>query len=601
MYMINQNLSYSQLQKRIKAIPLNETELCLRGVLSPLTSTEIKLIFKRIPKQIKSLNLISNNLGKRATEELEKMLQALPLSVNKLGLAHNALYENNLTRVFTALAPTLHSLDLEDNYLFHQTTKELQAAFKALPSGLRSLSLKNNNASRHYEPNPKKNFRQSASYFIFAHSKQDKHLDLQKIFNALPQALCCLNLAKNELGTSSTENLAEALKSLPSSLLSLNLSQNSLRKNEIKLDEILKILPPHLKLLDLEGNDLFENSSAEKFAIILKALPSSLTILNLNDEQGLSPGSIEFKNFPDLHSLGLADNRLAENFNPIELEELIKNLPSSLLSLNLVCNNLGKIPALPKIMEGLPTSLKALNLSMNDFNNKTAQELEAAFQNLPKSLEVLYLFGNELSKIQCPINNIFKHLPPSLKILDLGCNALTKKSTDELIGLFKSLPASLRRLNLYGNDLTEKPTEELVILFKALPKSLQVLNLSCNNLSKKTKSELALLFRALPAHLKSISFSDSFSKNQLQGIEQGLKTQRSLTKIDWFFDPFEGKNIYKLLARNLKSPQPKSKQVLKKYFFTHLFKPSLSKSKTDQKPEAQINYANYQTECSNPL
>ncbi len=137
-----------------------------------------------------------------------------------------------------------------------------------------------------------------------------------------------------------------------------------------------------------------------------------------------------------------------------ELNQRIRELPKEIVELHLDDNELGLLKyddfnsIVHTIGDSMPV-LQKLNLSRNDLYCYSADKLNQALHNLPKTLQVLILSANNLvlsieSSLAQFISSLVNKL--SISVVDISGNGLDHTGQDEEVGLKASFSNMLERI-----------------------------------------------------------------------------------------------------------------------------------------------------------
>ena len=179
---------------------------------------------------------------------LPKDMTSLDLSVNFLG--RRTIYE--LNEIFTEIPASVTSLDLGVNLLNLRSCAELVAVFSAIQATVITLNLGGN------------------SLFL-----NKSRMDLSMIFANTPAGVTSLGLSYNNFDCKA---IAAVISSIPSRVTSIDLRGSNL--GEVPIDDIIqliKLIPRHVKFLDL-GESFLNDRSAEEIKKITAAIPPGLSI-----------------------------------------------------------------------------------------------------------------------------------------------------------------------------------------------------------------------------------------------------------------------------------------------------------------------------------
>ncbi|XP_067652149.1 insulin-like growth factor-binding protein complex acid labile subunit [Haliotis asinina] len=297
-------------------------------------------------------------------------------------------------------------------------------------------------------------------------------LQLQNVIRGLSHtSLVSLDIRNLSLGGRLPSETFRLLRDTPISSLKMQSNQIS----NIPSGAFANL--PKLILIDLSGckiqtisESAFENLTvlqtlflyANSLAKVPRGLPSSLTKLNLNQNQIDKLRNSDFDNLKILEELNLVKNSISE---------LQQYAFLGLMQLQKLHLGQNRISTLPGKLFNMLTRLVSLELNGN--NIKFIPESEGRFSSLA-SLVYLNLDSNALSEM--PLDLL--HPLESLVYLHLDNNQLGPLLAKDKSGeLFQSM-AKLKELHLRSNDIHSLPEPML-----AEQKSLTILDLSNNKLS----------------------------------------------------------------------------------------------------------------------
>ena len=201
----------------IKEIPATTTFLDISW--SSLGAKKVSILCENIqliPPFVSGLSLCANDLHQMTTEDLVQFLKAIPKTVKTLDLSANKLgnrLAEDMALILGAVSDTVISLSLSSESLCYQSADEWHQVLGALSKNIISLDL---------------SYNQLAKYLSF-------------VLEAMPETVKCLNLAANNLGRQSVDDLKRVLSTLSPNLMELNLCQNYLAI-QYKQEELLKII-----------------------------------------------------------------------------------------------------------------------------------------------------------------------------------------------------------------------------------------------------------------------------------------------------------------------------------------------------------------------
>ena len=190
------------------------------------------------------------------------------------------------------------------------------------------------------------------------------------------RSLTTLNISNNNINNSVMTSL---IKNLPVSLTRLYLSNNEISK--INTDELAKKLINLMKLNDFQ---LSNTGIGKNITNLINNLPSSLINLDMSSNNIGIKGAIILANkisaLSSLNDLDLSNN----NIGTTNISSLINNLPVSLININLSDNNIGNYNATTLLNKlGSLNFLKDIKLSYNKIDNQIINSFKEFFNTRP--------------------------------------------------------------------------------------------------------------------------------------------------------------------------------------------------------------------------
>ena len=315
---------------------------------------------------------------------------------------------------------------------------------------------------------------------------------LKTIFSSLLCGKKSLDFSHSTLFLSSTELLEDISTSIfDAATVSLNIAGNNLCHDEEgndKLSPMLALFPATLECLNLA-----DNAINEKFISIRS---------QRGEEKAKSfiiKMSIKINKLSSLQTLNLASNELG-HLSPDALKMLMKNLPESLISLNLAGNLFREFNGdMGEVVSNIPNSTKALDVSHNDLK---VDQILIIIQNLPTSIKCLkisqHLFefctGGMLEKMPKELfmkaEKLVRSIPNHVTALTFPFKNPVHFTAEELQKLLISLPSTVLELDFQFNDAA---------MYKCIKRTKDAFTLMLNSVDNDIRSRAVTLLINVPA------------------------------------------------------------------------------------------------------
>jgi hypothetical protein len=452
-----------------------------------------------LPLSINTLNLSNNHLSAMADFLKNKSLT----KVRTVNLSNCQINRGqDISSVLNVLPPYLRQLDFCANRIAEHFNKVVASGFSSLPRTLDVLSFRATNLHLLAVENLILLFNNLPALTLLDLSEINfckfSPQELVAIFSALPP-IAELRLQKCFRGEGSTEKMMSVISALSASTHSLDLGLNDLYTQ--KIIHILQELPSHIRTLKLPNNNLnliVPHDLEEAFRHLKYICDLDLSCNNLEDLSSIA-------SLPHVLSLNLSQN-------PSAFEQLTSYLPESVRELDWSRNEItsSSLQSIPVNVETLilhnvsvteweqfisllPKTLKALDISKNhlwgyELHARSMEDFlsmrnpiytRLPFANLPPTLEVLRLGGNELWRNPHFHEDISK-LAVALRVLDLSDNEFGRLTDASVIQLCSSIGAQIKTVSLENNSLFTRKTQA------------EALSLYCNLQTFSQKRQLGL-------------------------------------------------------------------------------------------------------------
>jgi hypothetical protein len=329
-------LSFAKVNENISSLNLASNDLGSK------TSNEIIQLLSVI-RTVSTLNLSFNKLNKLPCNELSLVIASVPPSVRKLILNGNDLCGKpiaEITQVLASIPPTVISLGFNDLDLLFLTNADQASILSAIPITVTSLALG-----------------------IMWSEENDTPIDIVSLIRLIPANISALGLMSNHLDFFDNEELINILCALPQTVSSLDLTGNNFdARNDDELIAIVKGIPLHIIAVDFDKNSRIENVFLQIRAQI-----------KLKSAMKLYPG--------DSNSNCNLDTQMAYQLYSEISELAIKEYAEAQFWMaKLICFH--------------------SNLSPEDFNNETGVEREMRLSAMQPHLEAAAKAGHELAEFE---------------------------------------------------------------------------------------------------------------------------------------------------------------------------------------------------------
>lgn len=266
---------------------------------------------------------------------------------------------------------------------------------------------------------------------------------------------------------------------------------------------------PHLKTLDLSGNNIDEKSVRNIFSRLLKM--NQLEVLNFSGNEVNDAVTILAQNiynftehFSHIQALDLSDDFIGFN----GLKSLANALPllKNIRTLRLNGNILEKNDAIalagcwPRM-----SSLEVLELQVNPIDDDGVIELATKFP-APNRLQILNLRNVRMTANGAAALGNFLRECPNLQALNVDYNDIGNRGA---VTIIKALAGSrkIRELHLKGTEIDDQ-TIAALDLFTEIARNLQILDLSSNFIKCKDPDMLIAFLSKFPG-LRQVNLKDN--------------------------------------------------------------------------------------------
>jgi hypothetical protein len=252
-----------------------------------------------IPEHSEEINLTCPNM--EYVHNLFRVFSAFPksrihtLNLDKIELVEHCVVRyplylmkeertiNELVNAFKALSKSIKVLGLRRTGLGKIEKGGLASLFSALPRGIRTLDVSDNDIGIILLRNDYVLRNDLNEYVIKRPRSQNQMIEA---FRALPESIEALNLAGNSLGKIwwyGNTGLTSIFSELPRGITTLDVSENYLELlNDKALIQVFTGLPDSLIVLNISKNNLSKKSNDTLVQLFL-ALPESVTTLDLSE------------------------------------------------------------------------------------------------------------------------------------------------------------------------------------------------------------------------------------------------------------------------------------------------------------------------------
>lgn len=480
-------------------------------------NASLSRLMQALPTSINSLSLVNNNLGVvvNTLGEEEAFLAFIPSSVISLNLGYNDLGDEEhgcpaevlkFQRLLASIPEHVVRLSLSHNALDSYSGLDLQQLFSAIPSQVLSLDLSSNDLCCEdlalslsvLQSVKSLNLRSSALYI-----KSD---NLKKMFESLPPVIRHLNLKDCALDTIPDENLLAGFSSLPRSLKSLDIGLNHLYK--LRIASMLNLLKA-LKNANISELDLSSNELANYYTYAM------------------------------LHHLQTHDYPMDAELPPLDvsgvdqkLRDLMTNIPSTVISLNLTDNDLERIeePYRSNIWQNLPLTItnswkqrgrvlgnrvNCFEVTLTNINKTDADGLILKLQKLDQSITEVSIdfmpvtsYTLQEMPITLDLDAMLGALPTQVNSLGLILGLDAKNWLPAMLSSMQKAPGVHKLVCILDAEILA----DLEYVFTNLPPQITEIELGFNDPELINMTQLIRALGRLPRHVRHLQLPiDNFT------------------------------------------------------------------------------------------
>ncbi|XP_078022805.1 NACHT, LRR and PYD domains-containing protein 12-like isoform X2 [Epinephelus lanceolatus] len=519
-------------QCRLKTLRLAGCEFTERGCAALGSS------LKSNPAHLRVLDLTGNDLRDGDVTNLCEFLAEPRCALETLSLNYCSLSAGCCRPLTSALSSSsdLKELDLSCNYLMDQGAELLSDWLRKPQCRLKTLRL-------------------AGCQFT-----ERGCAALGSSLKSNPAHLRVLDLTGNDLRDGDVTNLCEFLAEPRCGLETLRLADCQFTERGCAaLGSSLKSNPAHLRVLDLEDNDLTDGG-VTKLCEFLAEPRCGLETLSLKScrlsAERCRPLTSALSSSSDLKELDLSWNDLMDQGAEL-LSDWLRKPQCRLKTLRLaLCEFTERgCAALGSSLKSNPAHLRVLDLTGNDLRDGDVTKLCEFLAEPRCGLETLSLNSCRLSAECCrPLTSALSS-SSDLKELDLSWNDLMDQGAELLSDWLRKPQCRLETLRLAGCQFTERGCAALGSSLKSNPAHLRVLDLTGNDLRDGDVTNLCEFLAEPRCGLETLSLNSCMlSAKRCRSLNSALSSSSDLKELDlsWNYLMDQGAE---LLSDWLRKPQ----------------------------------------------
>ncbi|XP_078022620.1 NACHT, LRR and PYD domains-containing protein 12-like isoform X4 [Epinephelus lanceolatus] len=348
-----------------------------------------------------------------------------------------------------------------------------------------------------------------------------------------------LDLSYNQLMDQGAELLSDWLRKPQCRLETLRLADCQFTERGCAaLGSSLKSNPAHLRVLDLEDNDL-RDGGVTNLCEFLAEPRCGLETLSLKScrlsAECCRPLTSALSSSSDLKELDLSYNQLMDQGAEL-LSDWLRKPQCRLKTLRLAhCQFTERgCAALGSSLKSNPAHLRVLDLASNDLRDGDVTKLCEFLAEPRCGLETLRLAGCQFTERGCAaLGSSLKSNPAHLRVLDLTGNYLIDGGVTKLCEFLAEPRCGLETLRLADCQFTERGCAALGSSLKSNPAHLRVLDLTGNDLRDGGVTELCEFLAEPRCGLETLSLkSCRLSAECCRSLTSALSSSSDLKELD---------------------------------------------------------------------
>ncbi len=316
------------------------------------------------------------------------------------------------------------------------------------------------------------------------------------------------------------QDIKKVLKSIPKHVQSLDFSE--MRFTDIPSDneDILSLIPSHIKKLYLPNIE-FGSLSTQARRRLLNYIPKTVEALFFEENYILSDRSLPNlirifeEQYPNITSLSQCRKDLSYGQNPVYFCSIMSSIGIAfprLRHLNLRENQFGNLvrnESFATCLQVIPSQVSDVDLGENAIFSYSILNLCLAFQELPPSIKSIDI-GDDISKLnQNDVQRCIYSLPIQIEILRMTKISFMGVDAGNFSMLIEHIPPHVHTFDLSKNKFSEKNHQDIVQVFKNIPKHVHTLILKNNFLSYFSIEQFRSIMEALPQTIKCINLLEN--------------------------------------------------------------------------------------------